>query len=236
MLSSNLNRCHARMCKAQCRLKTSDALGESACAVAEIVERLVDGVEHGFDVLLHDAGLVVVDASNVVLDDVFVGGAEEGEAAIAHGVRVDDVVAIDVVGSGTDGVGTSNISGGVGNSGQASGDGATEPVRSEGLVAEDRAHSIGRELSGGSICEELEDESDFRERGEDTSDVELELRVVLLILVESVVLEFLEGLVVDNREFAVRSVITEASDVVDEGVEEVVLEVNRVTNVVVLTS
>jgi hypothetical protein len=138
-----------------------------------------------------------------------------------------------VVGSGADGVGASNISGGVGNGGQASGDGTTEPVGSEGLVAEDRAHSIGRELGGGPVGEELEDESDFRERGEDTSDVELEFLVLNLILVESVKLEFLESLVVDNRVFAFRSVIAKASDVVEKGVEEVVLEVDRVANVVV---
>jgi hypothetical protein len=60
----------------QCRLDTGRALGDGALAVAEIVERLVDGVEHGFDVLLHDAGLVVVDFSDVVLDDVLVGSAK----------------------------------------------------------------------------------------------------------------------------------------------------------------
>jgi len=158
------------------------------------VERLVDGVEHGFDVLLQDAGLVVVNGSNVVLDNVGVGSAEESEFTIAHGIRVDNVVAVAVVGSGADGVGTSNISGGVGDGGKASGDGTTEPVGSEGLVAEDRAHSIGRQLRGGAIGEELENESDFRESGEDTSHVELELRVLLLILVESVELEFLEVL------------------------------------------
>jgi hypothetical protein len=158
------------------------------------------------------------------------------EVKKTHGVRVDDVVAVGVVGSGANGVGASNISGGIGDSGQASRDGTTEPVGSKGLVAEDRAHSIGRELSGGPIGEELEDESDFRESGEDTSDVELELRVVLLILVESVELEFLEGLVVDNRVFAISSVIAIASNIVEKGVEEVVLEVNRVTNVVVTTS
>jgi len=200
------------------------------------MERLVDGVEHGFDVLLHDAGLVVVDFSDVVLDDVLVGSTKESEATIAHSVRVDDVVAVGVVGSGGYGVGASNISGSVGDGGQASGDGTTEPVGGEGLVAEDRTHSIGRELSGGAVGEELEDESDFRERGEDTSDMELELRVVLLILVKSVVLEFLEGLVVNNGIFAIGSVIAIASDVVEKGVEEVVLEVDRVANVVVTTS
>jgi hypothetical protein len=133
-------------------------------------------------------------------------------------------------------VGASNISGGVGNGGQASGDGTTEPVGSEGLIAEDRAHSIGRELGGGPVGEELEDKSDFRERGEDTSDVELEFLVVLLILVESVVLEFLEGLMVDNGVFAIRSVIAKASDVIEKGVEEVVLEVDRIANKVIAAS
>jgi hypothetical protein len=147
-----------------------------------------------------------------------------------YGVRVDDVVAVGVVGSGADGVGASNISGGVGDGGQASGDGTTEPVGGEGLVAEDRAHSIGRELSGGPVGEELEDESDFRECGEDTSGVELELRVVLLILVESVVLEFLEGLVVNNRVFAISSVIAIASNVIEKGVEKIILEVDRGAN------
>jgi hypothetical protein len=33
-------------------------------------------VEHGFDVLLHDASLVAVDFSDVILDDALVGSAE----------------------------------------------------------------------------------------------------------------------------------------------------------------
>src|SRR6202000_2386426 len=80
------------------------------------------------------------------------------------------------------------------------------------------------------IGEELKDETDFGESGEDTSDVEFELLVLLLILVESVELEFLEHFVVDERIFAIRTVITEATNVVEKGVEEVVLEVDAVAN------
>jgi hypothetical protein len=57
-------------------LGTSRTLGDGALAVAEVVERLVDGVEHGLYVLLQDASLVVVDGSDVVLDDVLVGSAK----------------------------------------------------------------------------------------------------------------------------------------------------------------
>jgi hypothetical protein len=78
-------------------------------------------------------------------------------------------------------VSASDISGGVGDGGQASGDSTAEPVRCESLVAEDRTHGVGRKLGGGAVCEEFEDEPDLREGGEDTSDMEFELRFMLSV-------------------------------------------------------
>jgi hypothetical protein len=64
-------------------LDTSGAVGCGTLAVAKVVEGLVDGIEHGVDVLLEDTSRVVVDVGNVVLNDVGVGSAEESEGTIA---------------------------------------------------------------------------------------------------------------------------------------------------------
>lgn len=206
------------------------------------------------DVALNDVGVGGAELSGMVrsLSRKRLGeDTHEVEAAIAHlfsfqismvmmlmnesayGIGVNNIVAVLVVSSRANGVGTANISRDIGHDGETSGRSATEPVGSKCLVAEDGSHSIGRKLGGGSVGEELEDESDLRESGEDTSHVELEFLVLLLILVESVELEFLEGLVVDNRVVAFRSAVTETADVVEESVEEVILEVNAVANVIV---
>jgi len=199
------------------------------------VEGLVDGVEEGVDVLLEDTSLVIVDAGNVVLNDVGVGGAKEGEGIrFAKWFRINNVVAVGIVGSGADGVGTSDIGGGAGNFWEASRLGTAEPVGGKSLVAEDRTHGIGRELGGSPVGEELEDETDLRESGEDTSDVELELLIIFLVLVEPIELELLEGLVVDDRVVSTDGIaVTESPDVVQEGVVEVILEVDAVANEVV---
>ena len=132
----------------------------------------------------------------------------------AYGIGVNNIVAVLVVSSRADGVGAADISGDVGHDWETSGRSATEPVRSEGLVTEDGAHSIARKLGGSSIGEELENESDLRESGEHTSHVELEFLVFLLILVESIELEFLEDFVVDDGVVAFGAVVAETTDVV----------------------
>jgi len=217
-------------------LDTSGTLGDGFSAVAQIVEWLVEGIEEVFDVLLEDTSLVHVDSSDVALDDVGVRTTEEISSTIAECVRVNNVVAILVVSTGSDGVSAADIGGNVSQDGKTSGRSTTEPIGSEGLVTEDGTESIGGQLGGGTVSEEFEDESDFREGGENTGDVELEILVFLLILNESVVFEFLEDFVVDNREFAVWAIITEATDVVQESIEEVVLEVYAVADVNVTTS
>lgn len=141
-----------------------------------------------------------------------------------------------VVGAGGNGVSAADIGGDISQDGKTSGRGATVPVGSKGLVTEDGTETVGTQCSGGTVGEELEDESNFRESGEDTTDAEFELLVLLLLLEESVVLEFLEDLVVDDGVFAFWAIITEAADVVEESIEEVVLEVDVITNVNVLTS
>jgi len=200
-------------------LGTGDTLGEDAAAVAKRVERLEYGIEHVVDVLLHDTGLVVVDGSDVALDDIGVGSAEEVRSTIAHGIRVDDVVSIDIVSSGADGVGAADIGRDVGHDGETGGRSTTEPVRSEGLVAEDGAHSIARKLGGSSIGEELENESNFGEGGEDASHVEFKVLVFLLVLVESVEFELLEDLVVNDGVVPFWPAVAVAADVVEESVE-----------------
>jgi len=196
-------------------LGTSGTTGDDALAAAERVEGLVDGVEEVVDVLLHDTGLLVVDGSDVVLDDIGVGAAEEVEATITHGITIDNIVAVNIVSTWGDGVGASDVGRGVGNDGKAGRGGTTEPVGSESLVTEDRAETVGRKLGGGAVGKELEDESDFGERGEDAGDVELELLVFLLILVESVELELLEDLVVGDGVVASSGVaVTVFTDVV----------------------
>ena len=154
----------------------------------------------------------------------------EIEVISAHGIRIDDVVTIGIVSSRADGMRATDISGGLGHNGQTGGCSATEPVGSEGLVAENRSHSIGGKLGGRSVGEELEDESDFGKDGEDTGDVELELLVFLLILLESVVLELLEDLVVDDSVLAISAIVSEGADVEEESVEEIFLEVDTVAN------
>jgi hypothetical protein len=59
------------------------------------VERLVDGVEHGLDILLQYASLVVVDGSDVVLDDVLVGSAKlSRESGSAQPGRVNELTKV----------------------------------------------------------------------------------------------------------------------------------------------
>jgi hypothetical protein len=56
----------------------------------------------------------------------------------------------------------------------------------------------------------------------------------LLVLVEPIELELLEGLVVDDRVVSAYGItVTESTDVVQKGVEEVVLEVDAVADEVV---
>ena len=57
--------------------------GSGTSAVAEVVERLEDGVKHGVDVLLQDTSRVVVNTRDVRLDDIGVRAAEESEATVA---------------------------------------------------------------------------------------------------------------------------------------------------------
>jgi len=71
-------------------------------------------------------------------------------------------------------------------------------VLRECLIAEDWPHSIGRELSRRAISEEFEDERDFGEGGKDTSDVELELLILLLVGLESVIFELFENFVINH--------------------------------------
>jgi hypothetical protein len=85
-------------------------------------------------------------------------------------------------------------------------------------------------LGGSAISEELKDEGDFGEGGEYTSNMEFKLLIFLLVFEEPVVLEFLEDLVVDNGVFATGTFITESTNVIEECVEEIVLEVDVVTN------
>jgi len=85
------------------------------------VEGLVDVVKHVVNVLLHDAGLVVVNGSDISLDDIGIRGAEEVRAAVAHRSGVDDVVAMLVIGSRADGVSAANIGGDVSHDGQPGG-------------------------------------------------------------------------------------------------------------------
>ena len=59
------------------------------------------------------------------------------------------------------------------------------------------------------------------------------LLILLLFLVESVELEFLEGLVVDNGVISFWSIVSESANVVEQRVEKVILEVDAVTDVVV---
>ena len=100
----------------------------------------------------------------------------KGRKERTYRVRVNNIVAVSIVSSGADGMGTSDISGGVGNDWQTSGHGTTEPIRCESLVTEDRAETIGRKLSSGAISKELENKRYFGESSEDTSDVELKLK------------------------------------------------------------
>jgi hypothetical protein len=231
-------------------LDTSDASWQDLGAVTELVEWLVDGVEHVVDVGLHDTFLLVHDTSHIVLDDVGVRGAElqkrlstretifkriqddahEVKVVAAHGIGIDDVVAVGIVSSGADGVCAADVGGGFAHDGKASGFSTTEPVGGEGLVAEDGAHGVSGKLGGGAIGEELENESNFGEDGENARHVELELLVILLILLESVVLELLEDLVVDDGVLAIRSIIAVAANVEEEGVEEILLEVDAVAD------
>jgi hypothetical protein len=64
-------------------LNTSGAVGNGTLAFAKVVEGLVDGIEHGVDVLLEDTCRIVVEVGNVVLNDVGVGGAKESGGTIA---------------------------------------------------------------------------------------------------------------------------------------------------------
>jgi hypothetical protein len=66
-----------------------------------------------------------------------------------------------------------------GNSGRGS---TTEPIGRKCLVSEDGAKSIGIQLRHSTVGEELKDESDLRESGDDSSSVEFEFLVFLLIL------------------------------------------------------
>jgi hypothetical protein len=141
-----------------------------------------------------------------------------------------NVVSVNVVGSWGNGVCTADIGRDIGQDGKTSGGSTTEPVGSERLVTEDRAETVRAQLGGCPISEELENESDFGEGGEDTSDMEFEILVFLLIFEEPVVLEFLEDLVIDDGVFAISTFITESANIVDEGVEEIVLEVDVVTD------
>jgi hypothetical protein len=156
--------------------------------------------------------------------------AYEVKVVTAHGVGIDNVVAIGVVGSGADGVCAADVGGSLAHDGKTSGFSATEPVGGEGLVAEDGAHGVCGKLGGSTVGEELENESNFREDGENARHVELELLVILLVLLESVVLEFLEDLVVDNGVLAIRSIIAEATNVEEESVEEILLEIDAVAD------
>lgn len=132
-------------------------------------------------------------------------------------------------------MGASDISGDIGEDGKTSRGSTTEPVRSKSLVAEDRTKTVRAQLGGSSIGEELKDESNFGEGGEHTGNVEFEVLVFLLILDESIVFEFLEDLVVDDGVFAIGTIVTILADVVEEGVEEVVLEVDAVADVNITT-
>jgi len=218
------------------RLGVRRAVGDDAVALANSIEDTEDGIKEGVDVLLEETSNVVVRLGDVVPDQIVVSGAEEGSAAVTHRVRLDDVVAVRVVVSRADRVSAADISGGVGEDGKSGGRSATEPVRSKGLVTEDRAERIGRELGGGAVGEELEDESDLREGSEHSAHVELERLVFLLILVEAVELELLENFVVDDVVVAcVGAAVSESANVVEHFVEEVVLEVDAVTDVDVLT-
>lgn len=133
-------------------------------------------------------------------------------------------------------MGATDISGYVSDDGKTGGRSATEPVGCECLVTEDRAESVGGELSGCPVSKELENEANFREGSENTSNVEFEILILLLVLVESIKFEFLEDFVVDDRVFSIWTVITVSADVVKKGVEEVVLEVDAVTNMNITTS
>ena len=48
------------------------------------MERLEDGIEEVVNVLLHDTGLLHVNAGDVAFDDISVRSAEEVESAITH--------------------------------------------------------------------------------------------------------------------------------------------------------
>lgn len=217
------------------------------------MEGLEDGIKEVIDVRLEDTGLFVVDSRNVRLYDVLVRSADEVEAAVAHlrvesikreswarvktyRISLDDVVPVYIVCSRADGVCTSNIGRGVGDYGETSRHRTTEPVGSESLVTEDVTKSVAAQLGGGAIGEELEDESDFREGSEDTGGAEFELFVLLLILVEAIELELLEDFVVDYRVVSRDGVaVTVSPDVVEKGVEEVILEVDAIADGVVAT-
>src|ERR1700744_701179 len=69
---------------------SSRAIGSDTCAVANVIENLEDGVEEVINVLLEQAGHVVVLRSDVVQDEVVVRGAElkRSESASRRCIRV----------------------------------------------------------------------------------------------------------------------------------------------------
>jgi hypothetical protein len=91
---------------------------------------------------------------------------------------------------------TTNISRSVSQNGETGGRSTSEPIRSKSLITEDRSKTVSAQSSGGTISEEFENESDFRESSENTGDVECEFGILLLIVNESIVFEFLEDFVV----------------------------------------
>jgi len=214
-------------------LDPSGALWNGASAVAQVIERLKYGVEHVVDVLLHQAGLLGVLRRDVALNDIGVRGTKEVEVFTAHGIGINDVIAVIVIGSRADGMRAAHVSRNVRHYRETGGRSTAEPVRSERLVAENRTHGVRAELGGCAIGKEFKNECNFRKCREYTSNVEFKLLIFLLFLVESVELEFLERLVVDDGVVAVRAIVSESANVVEQRVEKVILEVDAVTNVTV---
>jgi len=215
-------------------LGTAEALGvELSCAVGALVTEGIKGsLEQELKVLPKDAGGVHEASSDFVLDETLVGLARE----VCVCRSINDVVAIEVVLARRDGVGSDECRGDGSNDGRVTGTNSAVVVGREGVVAEYVAEVVGSNIAGHAVAEVGEYEAGFRESSDLTIDMELEVLVAGLFLHESVVLEFLEELEGGNGVLALRSIFTVLAEVAHEHVPSVILELDRVTDAMILAT